>query len=316
MNGLPVNGYQIAQLLRAVKGMLIAFVFVLLIGNIIGALVRDPIRVRPDAYLLPDGFPLFTSRDDYLKLVREYRRDFGVNVAIHVVRKGESLWDIARGRGVSIDTIIAANPFLTSLNASEGMEIVVPGEEGVLQPVDNMLDVVRMRRRLPDCEGVSGRYLPGIFEWFSKDDMRFVFFKGARPVVVNRYIARLYEVRRNYQAPVLGYFSSMFGMRGEEFHSAIDISAPVGTPIRPIREGIVSFTGWMDGYGKTIMVLHPEGYVSTYGHLAKINVAEGQTVEKKTVIGTIGMTGRTTGPHLHLMMSRHGRYIDPLLLIW
>ncbi len=317
-----MNRYQFEQLTHAVKGLLIAFVLVLIIGNIINGIIKDTVRVSKESYTLRDGFPQFTSEEAYLKLVKSYPHDFGVRVEVYKMKKGESFWDVARQRRISIDTVIAANPFLKSLESSEGMEVVLPARDGVLLPIDNFTDVRRMRRMLSDCTKVTGQYMHGMFDLFAKDDMRFAFFNGARPAIVNRNLERLYEVRRNYQAPVLGYFSSMFGMRDESgnsdlsFHNGIDISAPLGTPIRPVREGIVSQTGWQDGYGRTVFIQHCDGYVSMYGHLQNIYVEKGQRVEKQKIIGTIGSTGRSTGPHLHFVMTRHGQYINPLLFIW
>ncbi len=169
---------------------------------------------------------------------------------------------------------------------------------------------------------MRGDYLPWIFDLFTPDDIRFAFFKNSKPVIVNASIQHLYDIKRLFQPPVVGYFTSWYGMRydghygGMSFHNGIDISAQIGTPIRPVREGIVAFTGWKDGYGYSIIIHHLDGYISFYGHLRKITVRKGEMVSKSDTIGLLGTTGRTTGPHLHFIMMRHGSYIDPLLFIW
>jgi len=322
MNGWPVTRYQLTQFINGCRGIIVFIVMVLVIGNIINGIVKDTVVVNPSDYIMKDGFPVFTSQEGYISLIKKYPHDFGTRVRIHTMRNGETFWDIARSRNITIDTIIAANPFLKSLEAQEGMEIVVPGENGVLVPVDDITDVWRMTRLLHDNSGVCGSYMHGIFDLFARDDIRFAFFKRSQPVIVNKYIQRLYDIRRNYQAPVIGYFTSMFGMRnfdhehGMEFHNGIDISSRIGSPIRPVREGIVSYTGWREGYGRTVIIQHRDGYISMYGHLLRINVRKGEMVGKNRIIGELGSTGRSTGPHLHFAMSRHGRYINPLLFIW
>lgn len=322
MNGWPVTRFQLLQFVNGCRGIIVFIIMILVIGNIVNGIVKDTITVDPSTYIMKDGFPVFTSQEAYIRLVTKYHHNFGTRVRIHTMRTGETFWDVSRTYNVTIDTIIAANPFLRSVEAQEGMKLVIPGENGVLMPVDDLTDVWRMKRLLSDNSGVSGAYMHGLFDLFARDDMRFVFFKGSRPVVLNRYIQTLYDIRRNYQAPVAGYFTSMFGMRtfdhfgGMEFHNGVDISAPIGTPIRPVREGIVSYTGWREGYGRTIMIQHRDGYISMYGHLLRINVRKGELVGKNRIIGDLGSTGRSTGPHLHFVMSRHGKYINPLLFIW
>ncbi|HEY1406901.1 MAG TPA: M23 family metallopeptidase, partial [Spirochaetota bacterium] len=101
-----------------------------------------------------------------------------------------------------------------------------------------------------------------------------------------------------------------------DFHAALDIRAPMGTPIRPIKEGMVIQTGWREGYGMCIEIIHPDGYLSLYGHCSKIFVEKGMIVSKDDIIGAIGSTGRSTGPHLHFEMKRHGENVNPLFFIW
>lgn len=322
MNGIPLTRYQVTRITYYARIALVILVVVFFSGNLIKALIKKRVVVNPAAYELKDGFPLFSSSGDYISLVRNYPHDFGVRVRIHRVQGGESFWMIAHNYRISVDTIIAANPFLKSLDAHEGDEIVVPLEEGVLLPVDQFTDAWRMARRLGLDGSIRGDYRHGIFDLFSLDQMRFAFFPNCRPSLVNAQMESLYDIKRQFQAPVLGYFTSMFGMRqdshygGMAFHNGIDISGRVGDQIRPVRSGIVSFEGWMDGYGKTIIIQHEDGYVSMYGHLNKIFVKKGDLVGKKDIIGHLGTTGRSTGPHLHFVMKRHNEFINPLLFIW
>ncbi len=105
--------------------------------------------------------------------------------------------------------------------------------------------------------------------------------------------------------PVRGQITGGFGQRldplnGEEsIHWGIDISAPSGTEVQDTADGVVSRAGREAGYGNEVLVDHGDGIVTKYGHLSRIDVVAGQEVKKGQVIGTVGVTGRSTGPHLH-----------------
>lgn len=112
--------------------------------------------------------------------------------------------------------------------------------------------------------------------------------------------------------------SSDYGMRKDPFtgrlvfHDGIDLAAKRGTEITALRAGQVIYSGRKGGYGNTVVVRHSDGYESVYGHTAKNHVSVGDTVQAGTVIAEVGSTGRSTGPHLHLEMRRHGKSVNPL----
>jgi len=98
-------------------------------------------------------------------------------------------------------------------------------------------------------------------------------------------------------------------------HHGTDFGARRGTPIMAINDGKVMYAGWMGGYGKTVKIRHGGGYVSLYAHQSRIRVRRGQFVKRGQIIGYVGNTGRSTGPHLHLGVMKHGRWIDPMRVI-
>ncbi len=322
MKGWPITKYGIAQLKKYICIFSITVVSIFLIGNIIGAIVIDKINVNPDCYVEKDGFPLFTSSEDYISLIRSYPYEFGTQLKIHKMRRGESFWDVAMRNHVSLDTIIAANPFLYSLLAKEGTEIVVPLEDGVLFVFDNYLDLWRMSELLEYKNNIKGEYLPFIFRLFSLDDMRFAFFKDSEPEIVNSSLEQLFKIRKLFQTPVSGRYTSLYGIRLDPiigrraFHNGIDIRTKWGTPIYAAREGIVSSTGWLGRLGLSMTIQHRDGYETLYGHCSAIKVKKGDFVKKDTIIGSVGSTGRSTGPHLHFTIKRHGKAMNPLLFIW
>lgn len=100
------------------------------------------------------------------------------------------------------------------------------------------------------------------------------------------------------------------------FHQAIDLAEPLGSPVYPITEGRIEKIYWQRfGYGNHIIIDHGSGFKSLYAHLSKIIVKEGQEVDKNTVIGLIGTTGWSTGPHLHLEVYDNGQPFNPLTIL-
>jgi len=108
----------------------------------------------------------------------------------------------------------------------------------------------------------------------------------------------------------IGWRKNPFG-RGYEFHSGIDIYAPHGSKVRATADGVVEFAGWYGDYGKTVIIRHPSGYLTLYGHLSQIDVKEGQKIKAGDVVGRVGSTGRSTGPHLHYEVIKDNKPIDP-----
>lgn len=117
--------------------------------------------------------------------------------------------------------------------------------------------------------------------------------------------------------PTNGWISSTFGMRESPFsgdaraHKGMDIAAYAGTPIRAPASGIVSYAAMDEGYGNLISVDHGHGIVTRFGHCSQIYVKVGQRVRRGDVIGAVGSTGRSTGPHLHYEVRLNGIPINP-----
>ncbi len=98
-------------------------------------------------------------------------------------------------------------------------------------------------------------------------------------------------------------------------HTGVDLAAPVGTPIPAAKDGVVIRVGDRGGYGTAIEVAHPDGTSTLYAHTSGVNVNPGDSVTQGQVIGWVGETGRTTGPHLHLEVRQGGRFLDPQLAL-
>jgi murein DD-endopeptidase MepM/ murein hydrolase activator NlpD len=95
-------------------------------------------------------------------------------------------------------------------------------------------------------------------------------------------------------------------------HLGVDYGAPIGTPVRTVGEGTVEFAGWQNGYGNVVQIQHGGDRSTLYAHLSRIDVRKGQQVEQGQRVGAVGMTGWSTGPHLHFEFRIHGQHQDPI----
>ena len=117
--------------------------------------------------------------------------------------------------------------------------------------------------------------------------------------------------------PLVGRIGSHFGGRLDPFtgdaetHYGIDIVAPRGAPIKATADGVVHFARRAAQYGNLVVLEHPNGFTTRYGHLSSFKVTEDQTVRKGDVIGYVGMTGRATAPHLHYEVRLNDHAVNP-----
>jgi murein DD-endopeptidase MepM/ murein hydrolase activator NlpD len=118
--------------------------------------------------------------------------------------------------------------------------------------------------------------------------------------------------------PVEGEATDAFGVRGNpfgggssEYHSGQDISAPKGTPVVAPADGTVTHAGWQSGYGNLVTIDHGNGLSTRYGHLSKVEAVVGQEIKRGELVGLVGSTGRSTGPHLHYEVRIHEEPVSP-----
>lgn len=139
--------------------------------------------------------------------------------------------------------------------------------------------------------------------------------RGGRPESITDELRTILPEDRNIR------ISSDFGLRKDpisgarKFHHGLDIPAPAGTGIHPVKQGTVQFSGEQAGYGNVVIIDHGDGYVSKYAHNAANLVSAGDPVSPATVIATVGSTGRSTGPHIHFEVAYQGEKVDPRTLL-
>ncbi len=130
------------------------------------------------------------------------------------------------------------------------------------------------------------------------------------------------SLRRSFLASPMEFsrISSGFKMRFHPIlqtwkaHLGIDYAAPTGAPVRSIGKGIVEFAGVQNGFGNVVFINHGSNRVTVYGHLSRIAVRKGQSVEQSQNIGAVGSTGWATGPHLHFELRINGKPTDPMTM--
>ena len=115
----------------------------------------------------------------------------------------------------------------------------------------------------------------------------------------------------NFKVPVKGAVSSVFGQRWGKNHDGIDIAANMGNKVHAAESGTVIFCGEAGGYGKLIIMEHKNGFKTYYGHLSVTLAATGVFAAQGTVIGEVGSTGNSTGPHLHFEIRKNDVPCDP-----
>ena len=111
--------------------------------------------------------------------------------------------------------------------------------------------------------------------------------------------------------PTNGTITSGFGYRWGALHAGVDIANNVGTPVRAAKAGTVILAGWNGGYGNCIVIDHGGGFSTLYGHMSRLRASEGDRVSQGDLIGDMGSTGNSTGPHLHFEIRENGAPIDP-----
>ena len=197
----------------------------------------------------------------------------------HTVKRHQTLWRICKTYEVDLNEVARANHIRDPSRIRVGQRIFIPGAKRVLK-VDIYIDDIGGRRGRPE-DSKKIAWAKGLFIW-----------------------------------PVRGKVTQEFGMRGAMKHDGIDISARLGTPIRASNSGKVLYSGnEIKGFGNIIIIKHGQGFITVYAHNETNYVAEGEKVGRGQIIGKVGNTGRSSGPHLHFEIRRNNRPFDPRLLL-
>ncbi len=228
------------------------------------------------------------------------------------VQEGENISKISKKLGLNMDTLVSLNSMDNAHTIQVGARILVPNVPGILYTVQKGDSLSR----------ISDNYKINTNDILYANDKvdttviegDILFLPGAKLSAKERAKAFGYL----FTKPIRGRFTSSFGTRWhpiykrKKFHTGIDIGAPYGSRIKSAKEGKVIYAGWKGGYGKVVIIKHQLGYETVYGHMSKISVSVGQYVNAGQIIGRVGSTGVSTGPHLHFEIRRYGQATNPL----
>lgn len=228
------------------------------------------------------------------------------------VRRGDTLWSIARRFNIDPDSIISCNTFSNVHIIREGDVIYIPNMRGIFINVQNGDTIFKYttKYKVPTDlimevnELQTNELSPGMK----------IFLPGVR----YNNIERAYVLGEAFDKPVRGWITSRFGYRRDpfsgihSFHSGIDIACRYGSPVFAAQDGVVLYAGYRIGYGRVVVLKHRFGYKTVYAHLSEIKVTSGQRIRRSQIIGFSGSSGRSTGPHLHFEIWHKNRVIDPL----
>lgn len=236
----------------------------------------------------------------------------------HTLQTGESLGVLAARYGLTLEALIGANPDISSLDLlPAGLEVLIPPAAGLVITLESDMSLREVMRTY----NLKPLDLMQANNFVSPADVQpgiMVFLPGVRPELALERLAKVREAENRYMWPLHGRITSYFGRRNlgmgtSNFHRAIDVAAPSGTPITAARSGTVTYAGWSDrGYGNLIKVAHAGDAETWYAHASRIDVSVGDYVNQGDVIGRVGSTGLSTGPHLHFELHEGGEALDPL----
>ena len=238
---------------------------------------------------------------------------------VHVVASGETLWAISRQHGVTPEAIARATGLASPDRLQVGQSLAIPPTDGTpskvpplgrhtVQAGDTVWSIARMHRMTP---AVVVRLNSLADE--NRIQLGVILLVTGGPQADPKRRDRLDLAARPALAwPSRGVLTSRYGLRGRRHHHGIDIGAPIGTPITAARDGVVTFVGWLGGYGALVILDHGAGLTTWYGHASRLLVEVGQRVQRGQLIARVGTTGNVTGPNLHFEVRRNNRPLDPL----
>jgi murein DD-endopeptidase MepM/ murein hydrolase activator NlpD len=266
-----------------------------------------------------DSNNLFISAVPITVQNKPVRRD----VVQYLVQPGDTVSGIAAHFHISPDSILWANAKLEDNpdQLSLGQTLNIPPVSGVLYTVvkGDTVNAIAARFKGNPQDIVADPFNQSNHDFKSNPPQltlgAFIMVpNGEKPVVVKKVVVRATvptgaaKGTSNFIWPTSACVSQNFWLR----HPGIDLATPKGTPVRAADSGFVEFVGWDNtGYGNMILINHGNGYVTRYAHLSAFNVVPGDSVKKGDLIGRVGSTGHSTGPHLHFEVIFQGVHRNP-----
>jgi murein DD-endopeptidase MepM/ murein hydrolase activator NlpD len=214
---------------------------------------------------------------------------------------------------IPYSSLASINRLGNSSMFESGKPLLIPTAPGIFVPQEPKTDFEFLL--------ASSRFPPedDAFVRIVINDISYYFFPGME----FNSTERAFFLNTGFRFPLRSYrLTSSFGMRRNpvtgnmRLHQGVDLAAPAGTDVYAVRDGVVTETGYDSIYGNYIIIKHNNNWASLYGHLQKIGVTLRANIRSGTIIGWVGSTGQSTGPHLHFELRQNGRARDPDKLLF
>ena len=234
----------------------------------------------------------------------------------YTVRKGDTVSGIASRAGLrNFGTLLSVNNIDNARRISVGQVLRVPSTDGLLYTV----------KQNETLAAIASTHKVNVTALLDANDLTQETLSVGQKLFIPGATLSSFELRKAlgelFIYPIHGRLTSPFGYRSDpftgarSFHSGVDLAAPTGTSVKATLDGKIAETGFSRVFGNYVIITHERGYQSLYGHLSAIYVKRGQYVTQGTVIGAVGNTGYSTGPHLHLSIYKNGRLINPFSVL-
>ena len=235
----------------------------------------------------------------------------------YIVKQGDTISQIAEANGMTMNMLLANNPNVSVKNLKIGQKLTIVSENGIFYKVqkgDSLSKIAsKFKMKLDDITAyndIDAKNLKVGQDIFLKNpDIRVLANSGKGGITVASAGFRFPVEYKGVNSPYGSRFHPV--LKRYIFHAGVDLKARY-VPLRAAQSGKVSYAGYMNGYGKIIILKHSNGYETRYAHLDKIGVKVGQNVNKGELIGKTGMSGRVTGPHLHFEVRKNGKTENPM----
>ncbi len=257
---------------------------------------------------------LISSAEQNISIIQNGQIPEEVFIVQYTVKKNDTLFTIASRCLIPYDAIVSLNGFRDTVSLAPGTLILIPSSPGIFLQHDknrNDLDILlhaRLISKKPQKINIRNQ----------NKIVAFDFFPGERFSSTER----VFFLKPDFILPVeKAKLTSPFGMRKDPFtgelhhHSGVDLAAPEGTTVRAARTGIVKYIGFDTVLGNYIIIAHDNSIETIYGHLKTMQVRLNQKVNSGTILGTVGTTGRSTGPHLHFEIRILSAAKNPALFL-
>ena len=230
------------------------------------------------------------------------------------VKEKENFWMVMSKCSLDMDTLMSVNNLTSPFQVVPGTVLYIPNMRGIVVSGDNLKDLYTVAA----AEKINLKYVKTVNKSESLQK-KFLFIPCGKISSLERSLflgtAFLSPIQYGKATSSFGSRKDPFNSRRMEFHKGIDIGCRIGTNVHSARSGEVVFSGYEEGYGNLVIVEHEFGYRSYYGHLSKILVNKGDSVQSGSLIALSGNTGRTTGPHLHFEIRKNGRALNPMTFL-